>query len=294
MSYNDLIYSVDGKVATVTLNRPERMNALSRPLEAEMRAAFDEADADRNVRAIILTGAGAAFSAGYDQAAAPASGVRPSDPKGKSHAEYIEHWERLDGGRIHNWTHLWALGKPVIAAVNGWAMGGGFWWQLACDITIASDKAVFAQPEVRHISNTSFLFTALCGWKVANRWALTGDHFDAQEAYRIGMINEVVPHDELMPRARALAERIALVPEPSIRMNKAIAMKGIQAAGLTSALLLEGALGAIVHSSHNEEREKLFEAQRSKGLKAYLELRDGPFSPEPMGPKSKPRAKKPG
>jgi enoyl-CoA hydratase len=294
MSYKDLIYSVDGKVATVTLNRPERMNALSRPLESEMRAAFDEADADRNVRAIILTGAGAAFSAGYDQAAAPASGVRPSDPKGKSHAEYIEHWERLDGGRIHNWTHLWALGKPVIAAVNGWAMGGGFWWQLACDITIASDKAVFAQPEVRHISNTSFLFTALCGWKAANRWALTGDHFDAQEAYRIGMINEVVPHDELMPRVRALAERIALVPEPSIRMNKAIAMKGIQAAGLTSALLLEGALGAIVHSSHNEEREKLFEAQRSKGLKAYLELRDGPFSPEPMGPKSKPRAKKPG
>ncbi len=294
MSYKDLIYSVEGKVATVTLNRPERMNALSRPLEAEMRAAFDEADADRQVRAIILTGAGAAFSAGYDQAAAPASGVRPSDPKGKSHAEYIEHWERLDGQRIDNWTHLWSLGKPVIAAVNGWAMGGGFWWQLACDLTIASDKAVFAQPEVRHISNTSYLLTALCGWKVANRWALTGDHFDAQEAYRIGMINEVVPHDELMPRARSLAERIALVPEPSIRLNKAIAMKGIQAAGLHSALLLEGALGALVHSSHNEEREKLFEAQRSKGLKAYLELRDGPFHPEPMGPKSKPRTKKPG
>jgi len=292
MAYNDLIYSVDGKVATVTLNRPERMNALSRPMEAEMRAAFDEADADPNVRAIILTGSGAAFSAGYDQAAAPASGVRPSDPQGKSHAEYIKHWERLDGHRIDNWTHLWALGKPVIAAVNGWAMGGGFWWQLACDLTIASDKAVFAQPEVRHISNTSFLFTALCGWKVANRWGLTGDHFDAQEAYRIGMINEVVPHEQLMPRARALAERIALVPEPSIRLNKAIAMKGIQAAGLTSALLLEGALGALVHSSHSEDREKLFEAQRSKGLKAYLELRDGPFTPEPMGPKSKPREKK--
>ncbi len=294
MAYSDLIYSVDGKVATVTLNRPERMNALSRPMEAEMRAAFDEADADPNVRAIILTGAGAAFSAGYDQAAAPASGVRPSDPQGKSHAEYIKHWERLDGHRIDNWTHLWALGKPVIAAVNGWAMGGGFWWQLACDLTIASDKAVFAQPEVRHISNTSFLFTALCGWKVANRWGLTGDHFDAQEAYRIGMINEVVPHDQLMPRARALAERIALVPEPSIRLNKAIAMKGIQAAGLNAALLLEGALGALVHSSHSEDRERLFEAQRSKGLKAYLELRDGPFMPEPMGPKSKPREKKSG
>jgi enoyl-CoA hydratase/carnithine racemase len=180
----------------------------------------------------------------------------------------------------------------VIAAVNGWAMGGGFWYQLAADITIASDRAVFAQPEVRHVSNSSFLLTALCGWKAANRWALTGDHFDAHEALRIGMINEVVPHDELMPRVRALAKRIALVPEPSVRLNKAIAMLGLQASGVHSALLLEGALGALAHSSHNEDRQRLFDEQRKNGLKAYLEMRDGPFQPEPMGPKSKPRVKK--
>jgi enoyl-CoA hydratase len=292
MSYRDLIYGVDGPVATVTLNRPERMNALSHSLEAEMHRAFDEADADRSVRAIILTGSGAAFSAGYDQVAAPVSGVRPLDPAGKSHADYIEFWQRQDGSRVAHWEHMWRLGKPIIAAVNGWAMGGGFWYQLAADITIASDQAVFAQPEVRHISNTTFLFTALCGWKAANRWALTGDHFDAQEALRIGMVNEVVPHDELMPRARALAKRIALVPEPSVRLNKAIAMQGMQAAGVHNALLLEGALSALAHSSHNEERERLFEAQRKDGLKAYLELRDGPFQPEPMGPRSKPRAAK--
>ncbi len=234
MSYQDLQYSVEDKVATVALNRPDRMNALSRNLEAEIHRAFDEADADRNVRAIILTGNGAAFCAGYDQASAPASGVRHSDPQGKSHAEFIEYWQRHDGGRVAQWSHMWSLGKPVIAAVNGWAMGGGFWYQLAADITIASDKAVFAQPEVRHVSNSSFLFTALCGWKAANRWALTGDHFDAQEALRIGMVNEVVPHDELMPRTRALAKRIALVPEPSVRLNKAIAMLGIQASGVHS------------------------------------------------------------
>jgi enoyl-CoA hydratase len=292
MSYQDLIYGVEDKVATITLNRPDRMNALSRNLETEIHRAFDEADADRAVRVIILTGSGAAFCAGYDQAAVSPSGVRPTDPQGKSHAEYIEYWQRQDTGRVNYWTHMWGLGKPVIAAVNGWAMGGGFWYQLAADITIASDKAVFAQPEVRHISNTTYLFTALCGWKAANRWALTGDHFDAQEALRIGMVNEVVPHDELIPRARALAQRIALVPEPSIRLNKAIAMQGMQASGVNSALLLEGALGALAHSSHSEERERLFEAQRSKGLKAYLELRDGPFQPEPMGPKSKPRTKK--
>lgn len=292
MSYQDLIYSVEEKVATIALNRPERMNALSRDLEAEMHRAFDDADADRDVRAIILTGNGAAFSAGYDQAAAAPSGVRHSDPQGKTHAEYIEHWQRQDGARVNHWTHMWSLGKPVIAAVNGWAMGGGFWYQLAADITIASERAVFAQPEVRHVSNTTYLFTALCGWKAANRWALTGDHFDAQEALRIGMVNEVVPHDELLPRARALAKRIALVPEPSIRLNKAIAMLGIQASGVHSALLLEGALSALAHASHNEDRERLFEAQRRDGLKAYLAMRDGPFQPEPMGPRSKPRGQR--
>jgi enoyl-CoA hydratase len=292
MSYQDLLYSAEDTVATITLNRPERMNALSRNLESEIHRAFDEADADRAVRVIILTGSGAAFSAGYDQVATSASGVRPLDPQGKSHAEYIEHWQRMDGARTGYWEHMWNLGKPVIAAVNGWAMGGGFWYQLAADITIASDRAVFAQPEVRQISNTSYLFTALCGWKAANRWALTGDHFDAQEALRIGMVNEVVPHDELMPCARALAKRIALVPEPSIRLNKAIAMQGIQASGLHAALLLEGTLGALAHSSHSEDRERLFEAQRRGGLKGYLEMRDGPFQPEPMGPRSKPRAKK--
>jgi enoyl-CoA hydratase/carnithine racemase len=293
MSYQDLIYGVDGPVATITLNRPDRMNALSRNLETELHRAFDEADADRNVRAIILTGNGPAFSAGYDQAATSASGVRPLDPAGKSHAEYIEHWHRHDGSRVGHWTHMWSIGKPVIAAVNGWAMGGGFWYQLAADITIASDKAVFAQPEVRQVSNSSYLFTALCGWKAANRWALTGDHFDAHEALRIGMVNEVVPHDELLPRARALANRIALVPEPAIRLNKAIAMQGLQASGVHSALLLEGALSALVHSSHNDDRQRLFDEQHAHGLKAYLDMRDGPFHPEPMGPKSKPRADKP-
>ena len=182
---------------------------------------------------------------------------------------------------------MWRLGKPIIAAVNGWAMGGGFWYQLAADITIASDRAVFAQPEIRHISNSTYLFAALCGWKNANRWALTGDHFDAQEAYRIGMVNEVVPHertDDAGACARCNVWR--LCRSRRCRLNKAITMMGIQAAGLHSGLLMEGALGALAHASHNEERERLFEIQRTQGLKAYLDARDGPFQPEPMGPKS--------
>jgi enoyl-CoA hydratase/carnithine racemase len=282
----DLLYEVADEIATITFNRPQRMNALTHDLEAELHRRFDEADADRRVRVIILTGAGRAFCAGYDQGETGKSGTRHSDPKGKSHAEFIEFWQRADAGRVAHWTHMWGLGKPIIAAVNGWAMGGGFWYQLAADITIASEQAVFAQPEVRHISNSTFLFGALCGWKAANRWALTGDHFDAQEALRLGMVNEVVAHEALMVTARALAKRIALVPEPAVRLNKAITMLGIQAAGVYSGLLLEGALGALAHSSHNELREKLLEAQRAHGLKGYLDMRDGPFQPEPMGPRS--------
>lgn len=185
--------------------------------------------------------------------------------------------------------HLWYLGKPVIAAVNGWCMGGGFWYSLACDITIASEKAVFAQPEVRHISNTTFLFAALAGWKAAHRYALTGDHFDAQEALRLGVVNEVVPHEELMPRVRRLAERIAQVPEASVRLNKAITCYGLEAMGLRGGMLINGALSSLAHSSHGPEREALMAAQQKGGLKAFLDARDGPFLPEPFGPKSSPK-----
>src|SRR5262249_23705892 len=158
-------------------------------------------------------GAGRAFSAGYDMARPTEDGRRGSlDPAGLSHAEYLRWWHGNDTRNTQKLLHLWHLTKPVIAAVNGYAIGGGFCYTTACDITIASELAVFAQPEVRHTSNTTFLFAALCGWKVANRYALTGDHIDAAEALRIGLVNEVVPHDELLPTARRLAERIAMVP----------------------------------------------------------------------------------
>ncbi len=95
----------------------------------------------------------------------------------------------------------------MIAAVNGWAMGGGMWYSTACDITIASDRAVFAQPEVRMVSNTTYLLAALCGWKVANRHALAGDHIDAAETLRIGLVNEVKCRTTSFFRVRAHSAR---------------------------------------------------------------------------------------
>src|SRR5262249_27458762 len=156
----EILYSVEEGIATITLNRPERMNALTHELEAELHRIFGRADAARAVRVIILTGAGRAFCAGYDQSTTDKSGARHTDPKGKSLSDFIEFWQRTDADRVALWTHMWRLGKPIIAAVNGWAMGGGFWYQLAADITIASDQAGFAQPQGPPISDTTILFRA--------------------------------------------------------------------------------------------------------------------------------------
>jgi enoyl-CoA hydratase len=285
MSYEHIQYEIEGPVATITLNRPKAFNAILPELEEELHDALRSADSDRSVRASILTGSGAAFCAGYDMGS-DRKATQPLDPTGKSIGDYIEFWWHLDGNIVQKLMNIWLLAKPVIAAVNGYAMGGGFWYQLACDITIASERAVFAQPEVRHISNTTFLFAALCGWKVANRYALTGDHFDAHEALRIGLVNEVVPHEELLPRARRLAERIALVPEASVRLNKAVTMRGLQAAGVMSGMNLNGALSAMAHASHGPERDALFAEQQKGGMRAFLDARDSKFLPEPFGPKS--------
>src|SRR2546427_12803359 len=235
MNYETILYDTTGAVATITLNRPQALNAINPQMTAELHTALDAADADPDVRAIILTGAGRAFSAGYNIARRP-DGRSSLDPTGVEVADFLKRWWTTDSNSVRHLLHLWQLGTPVIAAVHGWVMGGGFWYSLACDITIAADNAVFAQPEVRHISNTTFLFAALAGWKAAHRYSLTGDHFDAAEALRLGIVNEVVPAAELMTKARALAERIAKVPEPSVRLNKAITCHGMLAMGIGASM----------------------------------------------------------
>jgi enoyl-CoA hydratase/carnithine racemase len=285
MPYENLLYEQTGPVALITLNRPQALNALSRPLEAELHQALDQAEADDGVRAIVLTGAGRAFSSGYDISAGE-GGRRERVPT----STFLRDWWQGSMRNPGMMMHLWQLSKPVIAAVNGWCMGGGLWYALACDITIASDRAVFGQPEVRQTSNSTILFAALCGWKVAHRYTLTGDHFDAEEARRIGVVNEVVPHDDLMDRVMALANRIAMVPRDSVRLNKAITVYGLEAMGIRNALNTNAFLSTIVQASNDgEDVEPQQKAQREGGFKAFLEARDGPFQPEPFGPRSRPR-----
>jgi len=187
-------------------------------------------------------------------------------------ADFLKRWWLGDDASARRLLHLSQLPKPVIAAVHGWVMGGGFWYSLACDLTIAADDSVFAQPEVRHISNTTFLFAALVGWKTAHRYGLTGDHFDATEALRIGIVNEVVPRADLLAKARALAERIARVPEPSVRLNKAVTCYGLLAMGIGAGMLMNAPLSALAHASYNHQ---LGVHEIGGGLNGALRSRSG-------------------
>ncbi len=281
--YKNIRYEVDGPVLTITLDRPDVLNALSPALEREFHEALDRAKADDTVRSIIVTGAGRAFSAGYD-----ISG--DSDRSRLPTSAHLKSWWDSSMRNPDMMMNLMAHPKPIIAAVNGWCIGGGFWYSLACDITIASEQATFGQPEVRMTSNTTVLFALLCGWKTAHRYALTGDHFDADEALRIGAINEVVPHDQLMERARALALRLAKVPADSLRLNKAMTTYGLDAMGLRAALNMNGVLSTMAEASNDgPDVEHLAKAQAEGGFGAFLKARDEPFLPEPFGPRSKPR-----
>ncbi len=198
--FKEILYEKKRGGALITLNRPEAMNAISRSMIKEMHEALDDVEEDKDVRAVVLTGAGRAFSAGMDQ------GNRAGRRRdihwpygivtGQTAAEVIDSW-RVDP---RNFRRMWEFGKPIIGAINGWAMGAGSWLSLFTHITLASENAVFAQPEVRHGSNTSFMWTLLGGYKNALRYGLTGDHIDAQEALRIGLVVKVVPADQLHRR----------------------------------------------------------------------------------------------
>ncbi|MFQ5932424.1 MAG: enoyl-CoA hydratase/isomerase family protein [Nitrospiraceae bacterium] len=288
-NYAEILYEKQRKGVLITLNRPEAMNAISRTMEQELDQALGEAEADPEVRAVVITGAGRAFSAGMDQGPKPGRRrdlVWPYGiPTGMSAAELIDSWRGKETSRF---LRIWELGKPVIGAINGWAMGAGSWLALYTHITIASENAVFAQPEVRHGSNTSFMWTLIAGFKNALRYGLVGDHIDAQEALRIGIVNKVVPQDKLLEECFRIVERIALVPPETVKINLAISTMGLEMMGLRDALLLDSQLSAPAHVMLREEfRRPLNEAREKEGIKAYLQLRDGPFQPEPFGPRSR-------
>jgi enoyl-CoA hydratase/carnithine racemase len=205
-------YAVDGAVATITMDRPEMANAQDTALIDELDSAFDLADADDNVRVVILAGAGNHFSSGHDLKALVGGGeqddwVRMREtPEGKFLHEKTMYYERCL--RIHDFR------KPTIAAVQGSCVAAGLMLAAMCDLIVAADDALFSNPVLRLSGAGVELLVEPweIGIRKAKEFLLTGDTIDAHEAWRLGLVNRVVPRDELMVRARELADRVALVP----------------------------------------------------------------------------------
>jgi len=167
-------------------------------------------------------------------------------------------------------------------------LGAASWLALTCHLTYAADDAVFGQPQIRHASGTDFIWVMLAGFKNALRYALTGDHIDAQEALRIGLVNKVVPKDRLLDECFALVERIALVPPETVKINLHVATLGLEMMGLRKAWVLNAELCSMARLSKREEfNRRLGEARKQGGLSAFFEARDAPFQPELFGPRSR-------
>ena len=214
----------DGNLFVITINRPEVMNALHPPANAELSEVFDEFQNDPDLWVAIITGAGErAFSAGNDLKYQAGGGDRSAMPSSGF------------GGL----TSRWDLNKPVVAAVNGVAMGGGFEIALACDLIIASDNARFALPEPRvglaALAGGVHRLPRQIGLKRAMGMMLTGRHVPASEGLDLGFVNEVTTQDQLMDRARAWAAMILECSPMSIRATKEAAMLGLNEAGVRAA-----------------------------------------------------------
>jgi enoyl-CoA hydratase/carnithine racemase len=289
-NYKNILYQKQRKGVLITLDRPNALNAMNEELMKELDQALSEAESDAEIRAVIITGADGAFSVGEDISGDDSETAWPYGiPVGTSlNATYnkLRDADRKDilGRQLYRWQYP----KPIIGAVSGWCLGAGSWLALTCHITIAADDAVFGQPQVRHGANTDFIWVALAGFKNALRYSLTGDHVDAKEALRIGLVNQVVAKDQLLETCFQFVERIAHVPPETVKINLHISTLGMEMMGLRKAWTLNAELAAMARLTKREEfNKRLEEAKKKGGLAAFLQERDAPFQPEPFGPHAK-------
>ncbi len=241
----------DGHLFIVTINRPEVMNALHPAGNAELAGVFDEFAADPDLWVAIITGAGRAFSAGNDLKYQAGGGDRSGQP----------------AAGFGGLTARYDLNKPVIAAVNGVAMGGGFEIALACDIIVAAENAVFALPEVRvglaALAGGVHRLPRVIGPKRALGMILTGRRVSAAEGYELGFVNEVVPEGEAVTGARRWAEQILEASPMSVRASKQAVYQGLEMGGVEAASAGSySAVGDMVRSADFVEGPLAFAEKR--------------------------------
>ena len=237
-------------IMTVRINRPDRLNALHPPGNAELGEVFDDFAQDNDMWVAIITGEGRGFSAGNDLRYQAEGGERVPMPRGF-------------GGL----TSRFDLNKPVIAAVNGVSMGGGFEIALACDLIIASEKAMFALPEPKvglaALAGGLNRLPKQIGPKRALGMILTGRHVTPQEGKELGFVNEVVPHDELMDAAMRWANQILECAPLSIRASKDVVYKSLDSASLQDSMEAQyESVKSMVGSEDFVEGPKAFSEKR--------------------------------
>jgi enoyl-CoA hydratase len=254
MKYETIIYEKEGSIRIVTLNRPDRLNAINFQLAFELNNVLDEIDQDEEARTVILTGAGRGFCAGADI-------KEMADLNAK----------RLPVGmRYTFFNKLEDLGKPVIAAINGPCNGGGLEIALCCDFRIASEAANFGLGEVKlgviPAGGGTARLPRLIGPARAKEFLYFGNRIDAQQAYQIGVVNKVVSAEDLMAEAKNWAAELAERPPLSLKMLKYCANVGMQM-DLMSAIDYEAKCAAILRNTEDAE----------EGVKAFVEKRKPVF-----------------
>jgi enoyl-CoA hydratase len=254
MGYEHILVEVDPPVATVTLNRPKVLNALSPELMRELVVALAELDHDETVRAVVLTGGPKVFAAGADI----------SDMAGRSAVE------QLSRDQTGVWAGIASFSKPLIAAVNGYALGGGCELALTCDLIIAGDTARFGQPEVNlgviPGAGGTQRWPRSAGKYVAMEVMLSGSPVTAHRAYELGIVNKVVPAEMAVELARRLARQLAEKPPLALRMAKESVLKAFESP------LAEGL------AAERKSFYFLFATEDQKeGMRAFLEKRKGVF-----------------
>lgn len=258
-----------GAVALITLNRPDQRNAMNRATLRALNEACDAAEADDRVGVLVLTGAGAAFSSGFDlkeQAAAPPEGEKE--------------WRAVLRDDFDTVMRFWHCPKPTVAAVNGPALAGGCELALACDITLAADGAVFGEPELRFGAGiVVMLLPWVTGPKRAKELLLTGtDQIGAAEAAAMGLVNRVVAADRLVDEALAMARTMAAMDPTLIRTTKAAINRCYALMGLDQGLEAALADDVAIEGRGTDDKRRFLELVNTEGLRAALAWRESRFA----------------
>jgi enoyl-CoA hydratase len=294
MGFRTLEYSVEGRVATITLARPGRMNAINLEMPGEIEAAVDAANRDDAVHVIVLTGAGEGFCSGYDLVEfAQAAGEQPGSQLGSGGA--AAPWDPMaDFFAMYDFTRqfmsLWRSYKPTIARVHGPAVAGGSDIALCCDLVVMAEDAVIGYPPARVWGcPTTAMWIYRLGAERAKRMLLTGDLIDGREAARIGLVLEAVPRERIDARVAELAARIGSVPKNQLMMQKMMVNQALDAMGLANTQRFATLFDGITR--HSPEGLWFKRRAEEAGFKQAVRERDGgaPIAPEASRPLAPPR-----